>query len=264
MTEDQFTELVNLYLDKEISEEQLERLKSECETNANRKEAFRERCRLHEAMRLALNPEMGRSPGRRHRSRSRSARPGNGPRSGQRHATGDRRSAERREPVGSVQFPRWILGSGIAASVMVAALVLPSFFRDTTHRASQPELVGVTDTQLVERDPLDAIGKAELRRFASIQEQREINRSASLVAQMRLLGLSPDLTPEEKELREVSLAAVEAPRRSISQAEMLRQIQELRAMPEPHLIHLGADTRRASSPPSWPGGFQASLASFGE
>lgn len=102
-----------------------------------------------------------------------------------------------------------------------------------------------------------------------MQEQREINQSASLAAQMRLLGLSPDLTPEEKTLREVSLAAVRASRGSISQAELLRQIQELRPMPEPELIrgsiHLGgADTRRASTAPTWPGGFQSSLVSFGE
>ena len=55
MTEAKFTELVNLYLDKEISENGLAELKVELAASAVRKAEFRERCRLHQAMRLALN-----------------------------------------------------------------------------------------------------------------------------------------------------------------------------------------------------------------
>ena len=52
MTDEKFTELVNLYLDKEISDQGIAALKRELETNTERKAEFTERCRLHQAMRL--------------------------------------------------------------------------------------------------------------------------------------------------------------------------------------------------------------------
>ena len=50
MTEDKFTELVNLYLDKEISGCGLAQLKGELAANAERKDDFAESCRMHLAM----------------------------------------------------------------------------------------------------------------------------------------------------------------------------------------------------------------------
>ncbi|MEE2988309.1 MAG: hypothetical protein VX372_01935, partial [Verrucomicrobiota bacterium] len=57
MTEDKFTELVNLYLDQEISDCGLAQLKSELAANAERKDDFAGSCRMHLAMRMALNPQ---------------------------------------------------------------------------------------------------------------------------------------------------------------------------------------------------------------
>ena len=74
------------------------------------------------------------------------------------------------------------------------------------------------------------------------------------------MGLRPELTPQEKELRSVSLAALQpkAPRRS--QAEILRQVQAFSPMPAPQILR--QDSASAESLPKWPGGFQSSLASF--
>ena len=57
MTEEKFTELVNLYLDKEISERGLAQLKCELAANVEHKDEFAEHCRMHQAMCMALNPQ---------------------------------------------------------------------------------------------------------------------------------------------------------------------------------------------------------------
>lgn len=62
MTEEEFTESINLYLDKEISEEMLQALKSELAGNPDRQAEFAKICRLHQAMRLALRPQSATLP----------------------------------------------------------------------------------------------------------------------------------------------------------------------------------------------------------
>ncbi|PXA05742.1 hypothetical protein DDZ13_02410 [Coraliomargarita sinensis] len=261
MTDDRFTELVNLYFDKEISAQDLKRLKAEIAASPDRKRAFTERCRLDKAMRMALKPS-----GRRSRRRS-------GSRSGRRAASGRSRSGVRlptkvsaldesmRAP-SVTHFPRWLLASGAAASVVLGLVLLPPVFRDTTDRQAQPARVGVSDQDLVNEDPLAALGKSELRRYASIQEQREAKRHASLIAQMRLMGLRPEHTPEDKQLREVNMAAVHTPEQRVSQAELFQRIQTMKAMPEMKLLRL--EEVGDSSGPSWSGSYEPSLVSFEE
>ena len=60
MNEEDFSELVNLYLDKEITERGLAQLKCELAANVERKDEFAEHCRMHQAMLLALNPQPAR------------------------------------------------------------------------------------------------------------------------------------------------------------------------------------------------------------
>jgi len=269
MTEEKFTELVNLYLDKEISDSELAELKAELAANAERKAEFRERCRLHQAMRLALNPQASSrrsTSGRTRSSKSRRSSAASGARS-------DAPRVRRRASSGAMvstrveaheethaSFPRWILGSGLAACFVLGFVLLPPVFRDTTSVASQPALEGVEADELVEEDPLDNIGRAELRRFASIQEQRAANRRASLAAQLRLMGLRPELTPEEKELRSVNLVATRPASPPRSNAELLDEVQKISPMPAPQILR--ADSMASESTARWPGGFQSSLASF--
>lgn len=283
MTEEKFTELVNLYLDREISEQGLVELKAELALSAARRTEFQERCRLHQAMRLALAPRAveSRSGQGARRSGGSSRRSGAASRrsSRSRHLSvhGARRST--RVPVrdthrehsqgGSgrvVTFPRWILGSGLAASFALGFVLLAPVFRDTVDVASQPKLTGVeldellaTDESL-EADPLDSIGRSELRRYATTQEQRAANRRASIASQLRLMGLRPELTPEEKQLRSVSEHAVKRPSQQQDHAELLAEVQKMTPMPTPQI--LGVESIRSDSAVRWPSGFQSSLASF--
>jgi len=54
MSDEEFSELVSLFLDGEISPRDRLRLEEEVERSPGRRRAFREQCRLHEAMRAAL------------------------------------------------------------------------------------------------------------------------------------------------------------------------------------------------------------------
>jgi len=267
MTEEKFTELVNLYLDKEITERSLAGLKAELAANADRKAEFAERCRLHQAMRLALNPQ---SSKRRSKSRrSGEARSSRSSRSQQRPS-----SRSSRQPVAIstretrvdpsaervTHFPRWMMGTGLAASFALGFALLTPVFRDTTHAASQPALEGVEADELVEVDPLDTIGRNELRRFATIQEQRAANQRASIAAQLRLMGLSPELTPEEKQLRPISVAAAQRPKPTRNHAELLAEVQKMTAMPAQQILRV--ESLQPDPAVRWPGGFKSSLASF--
>lgn len=264
MTEEKYTELVNLYLDKEISQTELLGLKAELARNSKRNEEFAERCRLHQAMRMALDPESA----KRGRSRQRSRTSG---RSSQRHSSRSR-SGSRLRGVSPVELntrvdervdvvhqgegiSRWIFRSGLAASLLVGFFVVPMAFHDKFR-----EVAGVDAEELVEADLLDEIGRRDLIRFASIQEQRTVNRRASLAAKFRLMGLQPELTPREKRLRSVSLTALELRSSQPSQAELLEKMKNFSPIPKPRI--LSYDSSMMDDTPEWPAGFQTSLATF--
>lgn len=254
MTDEKFTELVNLYFDKEISAEGLRRLKAEIAACPERKRAFAERCRLDKAMRLAFAPRgqgsRRTSTRRRFKSRSASAvtrRP---------HFEASARSFSGR----GASLPRWVLGSGLVASLVVAAILLTPVFRDTVAPGAQPALVGLDREEL--QDPLASLSNSELRRYAAAQEQAKGQSHASLVAQMRLMGLRPELTPQNKELREVGLPAHYEPKHQVSQAELFQRIQAQRAIPEPSLLRYQEVEQQFM--PNWPEGFQSAPVRFEE
>lgn len=315
MSEEKFTELVNLYLDKEISERGLADLKAELLVNPQRKAAFQKRCRLHQAMRLALNPSAkniestilsrrsnasvskskGLSP-RRSGSvssgsgRSSSRRAGarrSGARSSERSARASTRgltySAQSQQPQQPQQplpfetrhqastfsekgvMPRWVLGTGLAASFAIGFTLLAPAFRGGLHYAANLVQQGVASDKLSETeqlDPLDTLGRADLRRYASTQAQRSTNQRASIAAQLRLMGLRPEFTPEEKQLRSVSLAAAQRPQPTRNDAELLAGVQQMSPMPTPQILRVAADSTSHESSSRWPSGFQTSLASF--
>ncbi len=152
------------------------------------------------------------------------------------------------------------MGSGLAACLALGFALLVPVFRDTTSVASQPALEGVEADELVEEDPLDTIGRTELRRFASIQEQRAANQRASIAAQLRLMGLRPELTPDEKQLRSVSIAATQPVAPVRNEAAFLEEVQKMKPMPDPQI--LSVESMRPEPAVRWPGGFHSSLASF--
>ena len=270
MTEENFTELVNLYLDKEITERGLAQLKCELAANVERKDKFAEHCRMHQAMRIALNPQSSKRRFKfwRHGSNS-SSRSSRSSERGLRtfsnmspqvesFSTRETNSSHSAHDV--TTFPRWIMGAGFAASLALGFALLMPVFRDNSAVSSQPALKGVEVGEMFETDPLDRIGQREIRRFANAQFQREANQRASLAAQFRLMGLSPELTPEEKQLRSISAAAAQRPEVVRDHAELLAEIQKISAMPPPQILRIESMQSEPTVP--WSGGFKSSLASF--
>ena len=239
MTEDKFTELVNLYLDQEISDCGLAQLKSELAANAERKDDFAGSCRMHLAMRMALNPQ---SPKRSYefwRNESNSLSPSS---------------------YKVTTFPRWIMGTGFAAILALSFALLMPVFQDTPAVSSQTTPNGVEVEDPFEDDLLDRIGHQEIRRFANVQAQLKANQQASLATQLRLLGLSPEFTPKKKQLQFISAAATLRPVVVRDHTELLAEVQKMTDMSPPQIFRVESMQSEASAP--WPGGFQSSLASF--
>ena len=267
MTEDKFTELVNLYLDNEISEHDLAQLNCELAANADRKDEFAEHCRMHQAMGMALNPQ---SSKRRFKSwrigsnsssrRSRSSQRIFSNMSPRLESLTTRETNINHSAHEVTTFPRWIMGIGFAASFALAFVLLMPVFRDTTAVSSQAALMGVTAGEMFETDPLDLIGHREIRRFANAQLQRNSNQRVSLAAQLRLIGLNPELTPKEKHLRSISAAAAQRPEVFRDHAELLVEVQKISVMPPPQILRIESMQSESTSP--WSGGFKSSLASF--
>ena len=228
MTEERFTELVNLYLDKEIPDEELELLKIELVNDASRQELFEERVRLEKAMRMAFGcsfeedlDHSGVLPSRVRHSRT------------------------------LLSFPRWSIGSGIAASFLVAAVLLPQAFQSSPTRAQELASSG--------RDPLDSLRKSEYERFASAREET-FHSHASLASHMRLLGLRPEHTPQDKELQVIQLSDYQPDTDNRSRADLLLELQELRAFPEVPVLYEDRASRSPGS--SFGNGFSASLVRY--
>jgi hypothetical protein len=241
MTDETFTELVDLYLDKEISERDLARLTAELSANAQRRQLFVERSRLHKAMQLALDPHLRSSGGR---AVSKSAR---------------------------LPVLRWMTGAGLAASLAFGLVFL--FSPQSNDRGSAVSGSGGDQAEVLVADSSasdvlqqalsDWSSEAELRRFASRQQQGLANERASLAAQLRLMGLRPELTPRDKELHEVNLAATR-PEPTRSQAQLLSELQRHSVMPDLRILRESFDESEQSDAGAhaYGGGFQSSLTSF--
>lgn len=237
MTDETFTELVNLYLDKEISEKDLRRLKAELSADARRRRLFVERSRLHTAMQLALNPQAG------------AAMEGVAP-----------------KPSSVVAFD-WFMGTGLAAALVLGVVFLTSSVWDRVPSppfGNEAKVSSFAEPDFLEQALSEWNGDAELKRYASRQQQGLANERASFAAQLRLMGLRPELTPQDKVLRAVDLAALETePTRS--QAELLSALQRNSVMPEARILRYDAEmgsNAENGSPETYGSGFQSSLISF--
>jgi len=264
MTDKKFTELVNLYVDREISVADLERLKLEISACPERKRVFVERCRLHKAMRLALNPQR-----RRHPRRSSVRSPGRRTAPRGSHRSRPYPVATRISMVddslgrsSAGRLPRWVLAGGLLGSLALSLLLLTPVFRDTTAARAQPALVGVNPEDLVASDPLESLGRAELKRYAAAQQRSTAQYEASLIAQMRLMGLRPELTPADKQLLEVDIPAYHQPQRTVNRAALLQRLQAQQSIPAPKLLHI--QEWESSDGARWPGGFEFMSARLGE
>ena len=270
MNEEDFSELVNLYLDKEITERGLAQLKCELAANVERKDEFAEHCRMHQAMLLVLNPQPARRRFKFWRSGSNSSfRSSRSSEQGLRtfsnmspqvESFSTRETNSNHSAHDVTTFPRWIMGTAFAASLALGFALLMPIFLDTSAETSQIALDDMQAEALVQADLLDLIGQRELRRFTNLQSQREANQQASLATQLRLMGLSPELTPNENQLRSISMAASQRPKVFREHAELLAEIQKISAMPPPQILRVESMQSEPTAP--WSGGFKSSLASF--
>lgn len=251
MTEETFIELVDLYLDREITKEDLLRLKAELAVNADLRQLFLERSRLHKAMQMALNPQMRRKAQRAQRAQK-------APAAGRSRASGFGQT-----PFGGL---RWFLGTGLAASLVFGWILFSS--TSLMRSDSQPNAQGFSSVSEPISDFVDeALSKwtseADLKRYASRQERGLANERTSLAAQLRLMGLRPELTPQDKELRSIDLAALQSgPTRS--QAELLTALQRHSVMPESRILRYAEPVEADVGFPArtYGSGFQSSLISF--
>lgn len=230
MIDQKFSELVNLYLDKEISNADLALLKAELSNNSNRKGELQELCRMHLAMRIAL--------------------------SGGDVVAYENDMAELLLSNARVtKFSRWMLASGLAASLFFAGILAFPMLTTTMVVAEEAEneLVGM-------EVPMFVIDQSKLNDTASIQRVPRRRVVVTLAAEMRLLGLHPEVMPAEVPLSEVSLASAQPQKVVRRRVVVLNQLREYRPIPEP--VILESDSAKRSRSMSWPAGFETSLVSY--
>ncbi len=245
MTDEKFSELVNLYLDQEISAVDFELLKVELAKSPQRKAEFQGRCRLHQAMRLAMGGTISAAQ--------------DGPLSGAsaRRVQGPAEVAASGH-ASQVHVSRWLIGTGLAACLALGGLLVVPVLTSTTEVANR-SLDGFVEEDLIGHDPLETVGRSDLKRFATTQ-QRPGRRSASLAAELRLLGLRPEMMASERPLSEVSMASFQPRDVSQRQVEMFNELKDYSPMPEAEILQ--TTEPRATRSVAWPAGFQSSLASF--
>ncbi|MFP4069679.1 MAG: anti-sigma factor family protein [Opitutales bacterium] len=225
MTDDRFRELVNLYLDKEISAGERSQLKTELASSESRRAEFEELRRLHRAMMLALGSSLD--------------------------ASGPRGEAPQ-----VVRLRRWMTGIGAAACVLAGAslaLSWPMLDESDEVMVGQGGALG---------DPFDGASMApsDIRRYHASRRDEAI-AGTSLAAHLRLLGLSPGVVSAETELTSVDPAELRAGDDRQSTAELFERMQDASPIPQPELVEFPEQVP-ADSTSRWSGGFQTSLASF--
>lgn len=229
MIDRKFSELVNLYLDKEISDADLVLLKTELSDNPDRKVELQEICRMHHAMRIALS-------------------------GGDVEAYENEMAELLLSNSRTIKFSRWICGSGLAAAMAVVGVLVFPMLSTTLQVAEQStdELAGL-------EVPMFVIDQSDLRHSGNVQVVRR-RVVIPLAAEMRLLGLHPEVITEENALSEVSFASTQPKDVTRRRVVLLNQLREYRPIPEPVILESGRAKRSGSL--SWPAGFQTSLASY--
>ena len=142
----------------------------------------------------------------------------------------------------------WVFGSGVAACVTLGILVLRPALQDTAGDATA--------------DGGAEMARVDMDRFAATRAAGEARRG-SLISELRLMGLTPEMAPVGRQLRTVDVEALrQREARRLRMIERINQYKAYSAMPEPQLFEsLGRSTRETPAQ-RWPAGFRSSLASF--
>jgi len=143
----------------------------------------------------------------------------------------------------------WLIGFGIAACVSATFVLLRPTIRESSSVASAEEL-----TEMLQSD---------MNRFAATQGTVGLRRG-SLASQLRLMGLTPELAPLERQLSSVDVEALlQSETRRQREIDRINLYQTYSAIPEQRLFEpLPSSTRERQPQQRLPAGFQSSLASF--
>ncbi|WP_269525355.1 hypothetical protein [Coraliomargarita parva] len=226
MNDERFKELVNLYLDKEISAAELAELRAELESSCARKNEFEHSCRLHKAMLVAL---------------------------------GAFDAAETHSAEGKVVSIRtWVAGAGMAACFIVGIGFMLAQVENALNAETPLETTSLTPS-LAE----DAIEPSDIRRY-HVRNKSAVVPTSCLAAQLRLAGLRPEFTPEDRNLTSIDPEWMEVRRSERDRAvELFERMRAATPMPRPRLVNFPEPSTYESEVGSrWPGGFRTTLAGY--
>ena len=223
MKESKFTELVNLYFDREISPAEIEMLREELAVCPARKAEFESRYRLHQAMRIAVAPEALK--------------------------VAEFGILAAKKTSQASRLTAWVLGFGIATCMTTAFVLLRPVIREASSVASAGELTEMR--------------QSDMKRFAATQGTAGSRRGslASQLRLMgltpELVPLEPQLSSVDVE------ALLQRETRRQREIDRINQYRAYSAMSEQRLFEpLPSPTREWQPQQRWPAGFQSSLVSF--
>lgn len=223
MNEAKFTELVNLYFDEEISPAEIELLREALADVPERKREFERRYRLHQAMRMAVAPEV--------------------------KVVEQFRELAAKKTTRASRLTIWVLGTGVAACVTLGIVLIKPVVQESAGLAIAEELA--------------ELARADIARFAATHHGVSQSRRGSLASELRLMGLTPEMAPANRQLRGVDVEALrQREARRLREIDRINQFKAYSAMPELLLFESLQRPVRESHGQRWPAGFQSSLASF--
>lgn len=170
MNHEQFKELVDLYLDKEIDRVSLQRLQQAIAEDAERQREFEVACRLHQAMTAALNSEVA--------------------------------ANEARSPV---PRSRWLVSLAMAASFVLGGFLLSPVLKETSLFDSEAASLAIQPEAHPVAEASSTIYLSPSRRYMTQLSEANRVRNGSLTARLRLNGLSPDLEPPNVRLKKLEI-----------------------------------------------------------
>lgn len=170
MNDFEFKELVDLYLDKEIDGDSMQRLMEAIAASQSRRREFNSACQLHHAMRVALGEEVAAN-----------------------------------EALNPLPLRRWQVLVAMAASFICGAFFLaPAFDQSDDVQPLSFELPDPLSHSSSD-DLLEKLPKS-MQHYLARMSGNEAQRShSSLAARLHLAGLSPDLAPQDARLQAVEI-----------------------------------------------------------
>jgi hypothetical protein len=223
MNKSEFEELVNLYLDREISVVELERLQEELSASDDRRREFQRRYRLHRATCSALSFETATISGQT--------------------------TSAAQTPYFRRHTPSLFSGLGIAACFLFVFAISLRIMRDPVDKL---------DTVIVKTaEPIDQV------QYPETQETTVLSSQGSLSSQLRLAGLTPDIAPSDQQLSTVDAEAIRRREAHLQDViEKVNDYKMYTAIPNQQLVGSSERNYEAPSNSYWPSDFKSSLAVF--